>query len=133
SQRERRLHGRTTNGEPRTPSFSDRWEWSEEAFESLSVVGLSAELRYLLQALVDSRARDSLAAYLVMMAPRLLQCRRVLAGTGSLYLHCDPTASHYLKLLLDAMFGAECFRREIVWRSGWISGFKTRTNNWARN
>ena len=55
-------------------------------------------------------------AYLSMMAPRLVELRRVLKPTGSLYLHCDPTASHYLKLLLDAVFGPEHFRSEIVWK-----------------
>ena len=55
-------------------------------------------------------------AYLSMMAPRLVELRRVLRPTGSLYLHCDPTASHYLKLLLDAVFGPECFLNEIIWK-----------------
>ena len=55
-------------------------------------------------------------AYLVMMAPRLVELRRVLKSTGSIYLHCDPTASHYLKLLLDAVFGARNYRNEISWR-----------------
>jgi hypothetical protein len=62
---------------------------------------------------------NDMLAYLSMMAPRLVELRRVLKPTGSLYLHCDPTASHYLKLLLDAVFGPEHFRSEIVWkRSG---------------
>ena len=55
-------------------------------------------------------------AYLAMMAPRLVELRRVLKPTGSIYLHCDPTASHYLKLLMDAVFGPENFRNEIVWK-----------------
>jgi hypothetical protein len=55
-------------------------------------------------------------SYLVMMAPRLMQCRRVLKATGSMYLHCDPAASHYLKLLMDAVFGPANFRTEIVWK-----------------
>jgi hypothetical protein len=59
---------------------------------------------------------NDLLAYLSMMAPRLVELRRVLKPTGSLYLHCDPTASHYLKLLLDAVFGAEHFRAEITWQ-----------------
>jgi site-specific DNA-methyltransferase (adenine-specific) len=54
-------------------------------------------------------------AYLSMMAPRLRELRRVLKSTGTLYLHCDPTASHYLKLLLDAVMGAKNFRNEIIW------------------
>lgn len=59
---------------------------------------------------------SDMLAYLAMMAPRLVQLRRVLKPTGSLYLHCDPAASHYLKVLLDAVFGATCFRTEIVWK-----------------
>ena len=55
-------------------------------------------------------------AYLAMMAVRLVELHRVLKDTGSLYLHCDPTASHYLKLVLDAVFGPENFRNEIIWR-----------------
>ena len=76
--------------------------------------------------------RDMLA-YLSMMAIRLTEMRRVLRKTGSIYVHCDASASHYLKLILDALFGPENFRREIVWRSGWVSGFKARTRNWVRN
>ena len=55
-------------------------------------------------------------AYLAMMAVRLIELHRVLKPTGSLYLHCDPTASHYLKILLDAVFGATSFRNEIIWK-----------------
>jgi hypothetical protein len=55
-------------------------------------------------------------AYLAMMAPRLVELRRVLKSTGSLYLHCDPTASHYLKLLCDAILGKDNFRNEIIWK-----------------
>ena len=55
-------------------------------------------------------------AYLVMMAQRMIELHRVLKPTGSIYLHCDPTASHYLKLLMDASFGKENFRNEIVWK-----------------
>lgn len=61
---------------------------------------------------------NDMLAYLAMMAPRLMELRRVLKPTGSLYLHCDPTASHYLKLLLDAVFGPENFRNEIIWKRG---------------
>src|SRR5262249_30740358 len=59
---------------------------------------------------------NDMMAYLAMMAVRLLELHRVLKPTGSLYLHCDPTASHYLKILLDAVFGKENFRNEIVWK-----------------
>src|SRR5215216_346894 len=59
---------------------------------------------------------NDLLAYLTMMSARMVELHRVLKPTGSLYLHCDPTASHYLKLLLDAVFGPEHFRSEIIWR-----------------
>ena len=59
---------------------------------------------------------NAMTAYLVMMAPRLVELHRVLKPTGSIYLHCDPTAGHYLRLLMDATFGKEHFRNEIVWR-----------------
>ena len=59
---------------------------------------------------------NAMMAYLVMMTPRLVELRRVLKPTGSIYLHCDPTASHYLKLLMDTIFGKENFRTEIVWK-----------------
>jgi site-specific DNA-methyltransferase (adenine-specific) len=59
---------------------------------------------------------NDMMAYLAMMAPRLVELRRVLESTGSLYLHCDPTASHYLKLLLDAVFGPLNYRSEVVWK-----------------
>ena len=77
--------------------------------------------------------KGGLAAYLTYMAARLLACRRVLKESGSLYLHCDPTAGHYLKLLLDAIFGSETMRREIIWQCGSVSGFKSRANNFVRD
>ena len=60
--------------------------------------------------------RNQMMAYLVMMTARLVELHRVLKPTGSLYLHCDPTASHYLKLVLDTIFGADQFRNEVVWK-----------------
>jgi len=74
-----------------------------------------------------------LAGFLRMLEPRLRLCHQLLAPHGSLYLHVDPTVGHYAKILLDEIFGAACFQREIVWRIGWLSGFKTRAHNWIRN
>jgi len=74
-----------------------------------------------------------LAGFLRMLEPRLRLAHRLLAADGSLYLHVDPTVGHYAKVLLDEIFGPACFQREIVWRIGWLSGFKTRANNWIRN
>ena len=74
----------------------------------------------------------SLQEYLDFMKIRLTKIHHVLKPTGSLYLHCDPTASHYLKIVLDAIFGKEYFRREIIWNVAALSGYKTRANNWIR-
>jgi site-specific DNA-methyltransferase (adenine-specific) len=128
--------------QPREVAFVDSWSWdddAERAFGELTGrapdgVDVPAPLREVMRALgVFLAKHQDMMAYLSMMAIRLVEMRRVLRRTGSLYLHCDPTASHYLKVILDATFGPENFRREIIWRSGWVSGFKTRTVNWIRN
>jgi site-specific DNA-methyltransferase (adenine-specific) len=93
-------------------AFTDTWQWSDESESLLDGVGLTA--------LVEFVGRNGLSAYLVMMAVRLAELHRVLKPTGSLYLHCDPTASHYLKLVLDAVFcpqGGD-YKNEIVWCYG---------------
>jgi site-specific DNA-methyltransferase (adenine-specific) len=124
------------------PAFVDTWAWdeaAESAFRELTDrappgVQVPPSLRAMMLALGPFlRERRDMLAYLSMMAIRLVEMRRVLRKTGSIYVHCDPTASHYLKVILDAIFGPEAFRREIIWRSGWVSGFKTRTANWIRN
>lgn len=76
---------------------------------------------------------DSLSGYLDFMIPRLHEIHRLLKLTGSFYLHCDPTASHYLKVETDKVFNINQFRNEIVWRIGWISGNKTQKKGWIRN
>ncbi|MCC7542619.1 MAG: site-specific DNA-methyltransferase [Deltaproteobacteria bacterium] len=120
-------------------AFCDSWSWDDEAerqFQWLTSAGSSdvpASLAAFVAGLRASGSDHDLLAYLVMMAPRLVELRRVLKQTGSLYLHCDPAASHYLKVMLDSLFGHSSFRREIVWRSGWVSGFKARAKNWVRN
>ena len=75
---------------------------------------------------------DSMMAYLIYMAIRIMELYRVLKDTGSIYLHCDPTASHYLKLLLDSTFGKRNFRREIIWHLRGASGYKALANDWIR-
>lgn len=65
--------------------------------------------------------------------PRLLEMHRVLKDTGSIYLQCDSNLVHYLKVEMDKVFGIENFRRDIIWRIGWVSGYKTQTKNWIRN
>ncbi len=73
------------------------------------------------------------AGLIAMLDARLRLAHELLAPNGSLYLHVDPTVGHAVKLLLDDVFGPGCFQREIVWRIGWVSGFKTKARNWIRN
>ena len=99
-------------------AFDDTWHWdlgSEAAYQDVVRNGPPG-LADLLQAMYAFLGRNDMMAYLTMMAQRMVELHRVLKPTGSLYLHCDPTASHYLKLLLDAMFGARNFRNEITWQ-----------------
>ncbi len=81
----------------------------------------------------DDTWRGGLAAYLTFLEPRLRLVAHLLADDGSLYVHLDASAVHYVKVLLDEILGAESFSRQIVWRIGWVSGFKTRARNWVRN
>lgn len=71
--------------------------------------------------------------YLQFMYERLILCRELLSDTGSIYVHMDEKRSHYVKIILDEVFGSNNFRREIVWRIGWISGYKSKANQWIRN
>lgn len=100
-------------------AFEDTWSWDREGRvdEVFNEFWMTApeNPKKILKALVESLGRNDVTAYLTMMAPRLVELHRVLKPTGSLYLHCDPTASHYLKLMLDSIFGAKCFANEIVW------------------
>jgi DNA modification methylase len=99
-------------------AFEDTWQWSLEAEAVYKEIVTSGprKLADLMQALLSFLGRNDMMAYLVMMAIRLVELHRVLKHTGSIYLHCDPTASHYLKMLLDSVFGPENFRSEIVWK-----------------
>ena len=102
-------------------AFTDTWEWTQEAertFEQEIVTnpGTPANVKEMVSGFRQFIGSNSMMAYLVMMTPRLVELRRVLKPTGSIYLHCDPTASHYLKLLMDAVFGPENFRTEITWK-----------------
>ena len=99
-------------------AFEDTWQWSVEAeavYREIVTTG-PRKLADLTQALLAFLGRNDMMAYLVMMAIRLVELHRVLKLTGSIYLHCDPTASHYLKMLMDAIFGPLNFRNEIVWK-----------------
>ena len=98
-------------------AFSDTWHWDKAAEGTFQDIVLNAppKVAKLIDAIVGGLGRNDVTAYLVMMAIRLVELHRVLKDTGSLYLHCDPTASHYLKMVLDQVFGAKNFRNEITW------------------
>src|SRR6516162_9409799 len=98
-------------------AFEDTWHWGEQAERAFSEVLASpaTQAAELLRAMRSFLSENDMMAYLAMMAVRLIELHRVLKPTGSLYLHCDPTASHYLKILLDGVFGKENFRNEISW------------------
>lgn len=98
-------------------AFEDTWEWNEGSAEVYEeIVETGGRVSEVMQAFRGFLGSNDMLAYLTMMAPRLVELRRVLKSTGSIYLHCDPTASHYLKLVMDAVFGPQSFRSEIVWK-----------------
>jgi DNA modification methylase len=99
-------------------AFEDTWHWGEGAERGFSEVLASpyTQAAELLRAMRSFLGENDMMAYLAMMAVRLIELHRVLKPTGSLYLHCDPTASHYLKVLLDAIFEKMNFRNEIIWK-----------------
>ena len=99
-------------------AFEDTWHWNdtaEDAFDQLARSGHTKAFD-LLNAMRAFLGENDMMAYLAMMVVRLIELHRVLKRSGSLYLHCDPTASHYLKLLLDGVFGADRFTNEVVWK-----------------
>jgi len=99
-------------------AFEDTWHWNqaaEETYHSL-VTKTPDHISKMVAALRNFIGTNQMMAYLVMMTVRLIELRRVLKPTGSLYLHCDPTASHYLKIIMDVIFGPQNFRNEITWK-----------------
>ncbi len=98
-------------------AFGDTWHWTEETERTFQeIVDTStADIIDMMSAFRSFIRANDMMAYLTMMCIRLIELRRVLKNTGSIYLHCDPTASHYLKILMDAIFGSENFRNEIIW------------------
>ena len=98
-------------------AFEDTWQWDQTAAAAFQeVVEAGGQVSLAMQAFRTVLGDSDMLAYLSMMAPRLKELHRVLKPTGSIYLHCDPTASHYLKILLDAVFSVRNHRNEIVWR-----------------
>lgn len=98
-------------------AFEDTWQWDESAARTFEeTVELGGRVSDALRAFRTFLGESDMLAYLAMMAPRLVELRRVMRDTASIYLHCDPTASHYLKMLMDAVFGPERFKNEIIWK-----------------
>lgn len=118
------------NAESQIMAFEDTWHWGETAvqtIEELTVGGRASEqVGKTIDALKGIVGTNQVMAYLVMMTARLVELHRVLKPTGSLYLHCDPTASHYLKVILDSIFGVENFRNEIIWERTTAKSHATR-------
>ncbi len=107
-----------TDSEAQITAFEDTWHWGETAEQTYRdlIIGAPAKVSMAIEALLNLIDRNQMMAYLVMMAARLVELDRVLKPTGSLYLHCDPTASHYLKILLDAIFDPRNFKNELIWK-----------------
>ena len=108
-------------------AFEDTWHWDQgAALAYQQTVEAGGKVSQVMQAFRQFLGENDMLAYLSMMAPRLVELRRVLKSTGSIYLHCDPTASHYLKILMDAVFVPQNFRNEIIWQRTLSKGLMTR-------
>lgn len=107
-----------TESQAQIEAFDDTWHWTEsaeQAFDEVLRCG-NTNAAEMLRAMRQFLGENDMMAYLAMMAARLIELHRVLKPSGSLYLHCDPTASHYLKILLDAVFSFGSYRTEIIWK-----------------
>jgi len=112
-------------------AFSDTWHWdlpTQRTYEEIVTTG-PPQVAKMISALRDFVGRNDVMAYLVMMTARLVELHRVLKPTGSIYLHCDPTAGHYLKIVLDTVFGAPQFLNEITWQR---AGAHSDAKRWGR-
>ncbi len=107
-----------TDSEAQIIAFEDTWHWNEAAVQTYNELREQSpdHIVKMIESLHDFIGTNQMMAYLVMMAARLVELHRVLKPVGSLYLHCDPTASHYLKIILDTIFGLKSFRNEIIWQ-----------------
>ena len=116
------------DSESQIMAFEDTWHWdrsAEDTYDEL-VTDSSPQISRMIGALREFIGENQMMAYLVMMTVRLVELHRVLKDTGSLYLHCDPTASHYLKVVLDTIFGVQNFKNEIIWYYRRWSAFSER-------
>ncbi len=134
--------------EAQITAFEDTWHWGDEAEGEYTEIlhQPNTNVAEMIQSFRRFLANSDMMAYLTMMTIRLLELHRILKPTGSLYLHCDPTASHYLKVMMDMVFGAENYRNEITWKrtsahndpgrygaNKDIILFYTKSNNWTWN
>ena len=112
-----------TDSPSQLQAFTDTWEWGPVARDYHNkLVNHDDKVSEIISGLKSTIGTNNMMAYLVMMTIRLIQLHRVLKDTGAIYLHCDPTASHYLKIMMDAIFGTKNFRNEIIWKR--VSGSK---------
>lgn len=111
-------------------AFQDTWRWDQAAVRSFEeLIECGGDVAAAMRAFRTFLPESNMLAYLAMMAPRLVELRSKLKDSGSIYLHCDPTASHYLKMLMDAIFGAKQFLNEIIW---YYRGAGVPKTAWAR-
>ena len=111
------LYGKEVQGEEKSQieAFKDTWQWSVESRKLYERLSSCVELKSLVSGLYTLLKESGMMNYLMYMAERLVFMHKVLKDTGSIYLHCDPTASHYLKIVMDSVFGKKNFRNEVVW------------------
>lgn len=116
--------------EAQAEAFQDTWRWAEAAEDAYDrIMATGHEAAGIVRALRGFLGQSDMMAYLVMMTVRLIELRRTLKPTGSLYLHCDPTASHYLKIVLDGIFGPDRFLNELIWKR---TNARGTTGKWPR-
>lgn len=111
-------------------AFEDTWRWDQAAAAAYQdTVEMGGQVSRAMQAFRTVLGENTMLAYLAMMAPRLMELRRVMKPTASIYLHCDPTASHYLKMLMDSIFEPVNFRSEVIWQR---TNARSTSGKWPR-
>ncbi len=119
-----------TESDAQVEAFRDTWVWAESAQSAYAdVIQANGDVALIISSMKKWLGENAMMAYIVMMAARLIELRRVMKPNGSIYLHCDPTASHYLKIVMDAIFGHDKARGEIIWKRTNARGTK---GNWPR-
>ena len=129
------IFGKGVDKQAQMQAFTDTWQWGGQGTQDVLDMerAVAHPAHKAISGLHAVLSDSGMMAYLGYMAKRLAVIRRKMKPTASIYLHCDPTASHYLKILMDGIFGAKNFRNEIVWRIGWVSGYKSQKQGWIRN